>query len=121
MTTELDDADKSRLNWKECCGTHPTNSKLGPHGGCECECHKRHDLQAKLDQLHTPRPFDDWHEDIGNVLWWSFPISEPPFSGDPHDSDFPFEHDDPSVGWVPLPNCDKIQEQWDAIEKSKQP
>jgi len=76
-------------------------------------------LQADFDRLHTPRPFDDWHEDIGNVLWWSFPISEPPFSGTPHDDDYPFDFDDHSVGWVPLPDCDKIQEQWETAEKAR--
>lgn len=73
----------------------------------------------EVERLHTPRPFDDWHEDIGNVLWWSFPIEEPPYSGTPYDDEYPFEYDDPSVGWVPLPNCDKIQERWDAAEKAR--
>ena len=74
-------------------------------------------LQAVIDLLHAPRPLVDWHEDIGNVLWWSFPICEPPFSGTPYDSDWPFEDDDQTVGWVPLPDCDNVQKRWEAAEK----
>lgn len=36
----------------------------------------------------VPRPLDDWHEDIGPVLWWFFPIQEPPWAGTPLDSDW---------------------------------
>src|SRR6202022_4467924 len=28
-----------------------------------------------------PRPLADWHEDDGPMLWWSFPVTEPPYSG----------------------------------------
>ena len=30
-----------------------------------------------------------WHEDDGAVLWWKFPITEPPYAGTPLDDDFP--------------------------------
>ncbi|MBS6069797.1 MAG: hypothetical protein KIB10_10335, partial [Enterococcus avium] len=29
------------------------------------------------------------HEDIGPVLWWDFPVEEPPYCGTPLDDDFP--------------------------------
>lgn len=32
---------------------------------------------------------DDWHEDDGDVLWWAFPVREPPYVGTPLDDDFP--------------------------------
>ncbi|MEM1046447.1 MAG: hypothetical protein AAGL24_09860 [Pseudomonadota bacterium] len=32
-----------------------------------------------------PRPIEDYHEDMGNVLWWRFPIDEPPYVGSPRD------------------------------------
>ncbi len=32
-----------------------------------------------------PRPLSEWHEDIGDVLWWRFPIEEPPYVGSPLD------------------------------------
>lgn len=31
----------------------------------------------------TARPADEWHEDHGDALWWSFPIEEPPYCGSP--------------------------------------
>lgn len=32
---------------------------------------------------------DKWHEDMGDVLWWEFPIREAPYCGTPLDDDFP--------------------------------
>jgi len=40
----------------------------------------------------TARPIDDWHEDYGDVLWWTFPIQEPPYCGSPLDVDWPDYH-----------------------------
>ena len=31
------------------------------------------------------RPLREWREDFGAVLWWRFPIDEPPYCGTPHD------------------------------------
>jgi hypothetical protein len=48
-------------------------------------------------------PFDRWHDDDGDVLWWRFPIEEPPYVGSPLASDWPFtESDHPSLGWTRL-------------------
>lgn len=44
------------------------------------------------------RPATDWHEDMGAVLWWSYPINEPPWVGQPTDSDWPGYH----THWTPL-------------------
>ena len=46
-----------------------------------------------------PRPFEEWHEDFGNVLWWRFPVEEPPYVGGPLDSDWPGCH----THWTPIP------------------
>ena len=35
------------------------------------------------------RPAREWHEEIGDVLWWNVPIEEPPHCGTPNDSDWP--------------------------------
>ena len=36
------------------------------------------------DKPENPlRPIDEYHEDMGNVLWWKFPIEEPPYVGSP--------------------------------------
>jgi hypothetical protein len=44
---------------------------------------------AEHKRLLRARPIDEWHEDIGDVLWWFFPIEEPPYCGTPNDSDWP--------------------------------
>lgn len=35
-----------------------------------------------------PRPLSEWHEEIGDVLWWKFPITEAPYVGSPLDCGF---------------------------------
>ncbi|MBF5091956.1 hypothetical protein F1640_18550 [Novosphingobium sp. NBM11] len=35
--------------------------------------------------ISNPRPLHEWHEDYGNVLWWLWPIDEPPYVGTPLD------------------------------------
>lgn len=48
------------------------------------------DVKRQVQELHKPvaRPYDEWHEDIGPVLWWKFPIEEPPYVGTPNDLGF---------------------------------
>ncbi|RXE79403.1 hypothetical protein [Enterococcus durans] len=52
---------------------------------------------------------EHWNEDIGNVLWWNFPVEEPPYCGTPLDERFP-EHKT-HFTTIDMPN---------EIEKSKQ-
>lgn len=54
-----------------------------------------------VDGLHRAQPQNEWNEEIGNVLWWRWPVCEPPFCGCPWDSDWPFEDDD-EVRWTPI-------------------
>lgn len=54
-------------------------------------------LVKELARLTTPKPASEWHEDRGPVLWFHFPICEPPYAGTPLD-----------CGW---PN-DSIGEEW---------
>lgn len=35
---------------------------------------------------------EEWHEDIGPVLWWTNPVSEPPYVGSPLDAGWPGYH-----------------------------
>ena len=49
------------------------------------------EVQEQRDSL-TAQPFDEWSEDDGPVLWWRFPVSEPPYVGTPLDSDWPGYH-----------------------------
>jgi hypothetical protein len=46
----------------------------------------------------TARPIDEWHEDLGDVLWWTFPVNEPPYCGSPMDVDWPDYH----THWTPI-------------------
>jgi hypothetical protein len=54
---------------------------------------------AELEAKAVPRPLDDWHEDFGPMLWWTFPIQEEPYCGTPNDSDWPGYH----THWTPIP------------------
>ena len=42
----------------------------------------------RLESLTKARPLAEWHEDMGPVLWWKFPIEEPPYCGSPLDTDW---------------------------------
>jgi hypothetical protein len=37
------------------------------------------------------RPIEEYHEDMGDVLWWKFPIEEPPYCGSPNDLGYTVE------------------------------
>lgn len=42
------------------------------------------DLLAKIPDKIDPlkaRPRSEYHQDMGAVLWWKFPITEPPYVG----------------------------------------
>ncbi|MFI3619810.1 hypothetical protein [Enterococcus avium] len=50
--------------------------------------------KSVLTKLEEPQKViaqlsEKWHEDIGPVLWWDFPVDEPPYCGTPLDDDFP--------------------------------
>lgn len=36
-------------------------------------------------QASAPRHLNEWHEDIGDVLWWLWPIEQSPYVGSPLD------------------------------------
>lgn len=44
------------------------------------------------------RPISEWHEDMGPVLWWKFPVDEPPYCGTPLDAGWHACH----THWTPL-------------------
>lgn len=44
------------------------------------------------------RPLSEWDEDNGAVLWWRFPVDEPPYCGHPNCDDWPGYH----THWTPL-------------------
>ena len=42
-------------------------------------------MSTNLKELLTLRPACEYHEDMGCVLWWMVPITEPPYVGTPQD------------------------------------
>lgn len=44
------------------------------------------------------RTLEEWGEDYGDVLWWKFPIKEPPYVGSPLDEKWPAYH----THWTPI-------------------
>lgn len=46
-----------------------------------------------------PRPREEWCEEDGSVLWWKFPVVEPPYLGSTTDEDFP----DYVTHWTRIP------------------
>ena len=52
------------------------------------------------DLRQVARPEAEWHDDHRNVVWWKFPVDEPPFVGSPLGSDWPGYH----THWTPLPD-----------------
>lgn len=51
-------------------------------------------LKAVATLARTPKviPLSEWHEEDGNVLWWKFPVDEPPYVGTPLDNNWPGYH-----------------------------
>lgn len=40
-------------------------------------------LQDIINRALTAFKKEAYHEDMGNVLWWKFPVEEPPYVGSP--------------------------------------
>jgi hypothetical protein len=38
-----------------------------------------------MTEQNKAQPASEWREDMGDVLWWRFPINEPPYLGSPLD------------------------------------
>lgn len=57
-------------------------------GGWAIACGALVDYIRAIDALTKeakPRPLSEWHEDMGDQLWWKFPIEEAPYCGSPLD------------------------------------
>ena len=48
---------------------------------------------------NVARPIEEYHEDMGDVLWWKFPITEPPYVGSPNDLGKEVVIEMPTVGF----------------------
>ncbi len=63
-------------------------------------------MERDVFKLHEA---SEWHDDLGDVLWWRIPIEEPPWVGSPLAGDWP-DDDDYYTHWsfIPIPD----EEQW---------
>jgi len=52
-----------------------------------------------IHSMLAAKPLESWNDDDGVVLWWVFPIQEPPYVGSPLDSEWPGY----CTHWTPLP------------------
>lgn len=57
----------------------------------ESNCPTCCDGMQLVSAQEIARPLSEWHEDDGAVLWWKFPIEEPPYVGTPLDLGYPIE------------------------------
>lgn len=69
---------------------------------------ERDALKAEVERFRSAarlRPFREWDDDFGNVLWFVVPVNEPPFHvGTPHDSDWTFPPvPNHQIAWCELP------------------
>lgn len=55
-------------------------------------------IEARPVVRVAARPLKEWHEDYGDVLWWKFPIEEPPYVGSPLDCNWSGYH----THWTPI-------------------
>lgn len=83
-------------------------------GGCDfCSLRQSAEhvivLLDEMTRFALPRIAKEYHEDYGPVLWWSWPVCEPPRCGTPLDSDWPFGD---------LENCDRV---WTLLTLPREP
>ena len=49
-------------------------------------------VNERLRDANKPMPAYEWHDDLGDVIWWRLPIEEPPYIGSPLCEDFTFDY-----------------------------
>lgn len=59
------------------------------------------DWNCHIHELGYPPGINQYREEYGPVLWWVFPINEPPYVGTPNDSEWPGYHTHWTPIWIP--------------------
>lgn len=83
----------------EVMGQHPKEGKvvftIARMGG-EPPGQRAARYESLIRGFMTPRPYAQWHEDLGPCLWWHFSesgkVTEPPYVGTPLDTSWPRYH-----------------------------
>lgn len=68
---------------------------LDPRNKCvdpNADTLERHPDVVQMMEAKRARLLEEWNESHGNVLWWRFPVDEPPYCGSPICSDWPGYH-----------------------------
>lgn len=65
-----------------------------------CDEFREAGRREERERWQPARCRDEWHEDLGDVLWWFFPMTESPYVGNPLCSDWPGYH----THFTPLPS-----------------
>jgi len=89
------------------CGDALSDDKVDQYDEDWCKNDIRRICRAALAAIRkthavvssVARPGEEYHEDMGNMLWWRFPIDEPPYAGMPGDCDWPGYH----THFTPIP------------------
>lgn len=107
MRDLLGHVDEQRAAYESICGT--VGMSDSPEGTGIVICARLDELCMELRRLvrvshersdeKIPMRRETWHEDDGAVLWWKFPIAEPPYVGSPLHEDFP----DHVTHWTRMP------------------
>jgi hypothetical protein len=65
----------------------PTRTMIYPSQKIAELCEENAKLRATLAEAkaQVARPLSEWTEEVGDALWWRFPVEEPPYVGSPND------------------------------------
>lgn len=87
-------ASLMRVVWGCAVMLDPRNKCVDPNA----DVIEHHPDAAAGHAAKQARPLDEWGEDMSCVLWWRFPVDEPPYCGHPNCDDWPGYH----THWTPL-------------------
>jgi hypothetical protein len=103
--TEPTDRDRElAAYWTERGDLRTWLASIIAHTRAESEAKARREASEECSP--KARPLDEWHEDFGEVLWWFFPMTEPPYIGSPLCSNWPGYH----THWTPCPPVPTLAE-----------